>query len=58
MRTEVVALIPRCTECEAVWLPVDDERWCAYLGCDEDLDKPAEIVFYCPDCAKRGFSSD
>jgi hypothetical protein len=30
-----VALIPRCAECEAVWLPADAERWRAYLGGDE-----------------------
>ena len=52
-----VALIPRCVECEAAWLPADEERWQAHLGCDEDLDAPAELVFYCPQCAEREFVS-
>jgi hypothetical protein len=37
-------LLPRCVECEAMWLPAGGERWRAYLGCDEYLDEPA---FYC-----------
>jgi hypothetical protein len=55
MRTEGVATIPRCTECDAVWLPADEDRWRAYLGCDEYLDMPAEVVFYCLACAQREF---
>ena len=55
MSTEQVALVPRCAECEAVWLPADEARWRAYLGCDEHFDEPAEVVFYCPDCAEREF---
>ena len=55
MSAERVALIPKCVECKAVWLPADQERWRAYLGCDEYLDGPAEVVFYCPECAKREF---
>lgn len=27
MSAENVALILRCAECEAVWLPADEERW-------------------------------
>jgi hypothetical protein len=53
MRLESVALIPRCAECEAVWLPADEERWSAYLTDDE----PAEVVFYCPECAEQRFPS-
>jgi hypothetical protein len=53
MSAESVALIPRCTECEAIWLPANDDRWRAYLGCDEDLDEPPEVGFYCPACAER-----
>ena len=49
-----VALIPRCAECDAVWLSSDQERWRAYLGGD-DLDEPAELVFYWSECAERGF---
>lgn len=40
-----------CAECDALWLPTDEERWRAYLTDDE----PAEVVFYCPDCAGREF---
>jgi hypothetical protein len=51
---ERVALTPQCAECQALWLAADDERWRAYLGGD-DLDDPAELAFYCPDCAEREF---
>ena len=54
MPVEGIALIPRCAECEAAWLPADEERWRAYLGSD-DLDEPAELVFYCPRCADLEF---
>jgi hypothetical protein len=34
--TESVAAIPRCTECDDVWLTTDEERWeAAYLTDDE-----------------------
>jgi hypothetical protein len=39
MSAEQVALIPRCAECDAVWLPADEEHWCAYLGGDA-VDEP------------------
>jgi nucleoside-diphosphate-sugar epimerase len=55
--TEQVALIPQCAECEAVWLPADEEPWRAYLGGD-DLDEPAEVVLNCPECAEREFAGD
>jgi hypothetical protein len=51
---ELVALIPRCAECEAHWLPAEDERWRAYLTDDE----PPELAFYCRDCAEREFGDD
>jgi hypothetical protein len=54
---EQVALIPRCAEREAAWLPADEERWRAYLGRD-DLDEPGEVVLYCPECAEREFGDD
>ena|SRR5215211_4759934 len=54
MALESVALIPKCAECEAVWLPAAGERWLAHLGGDE-FDEPAELVFYCPGCAEREF---
>jgi hypothetical protein len=34
MQIPGVAIIPRCAECEAHWLPADDE--------------PPELAFYCP----------
>ena len=58
MSAESVTLVPRCAECEAASLPTDEERWRAYLGVDEHLDEPAELVFYCPDCAEREFGDD
>ena len=38
-----VALIPKCAECEGVWLPANKERWQAWLTDDE----PPELAFYC-----------
>jgi hypothetical protein len=57
MSAESVALIPQCAECGACWLPADEECWRAYLGSDT-LDEPAEVVFYCPDCAEREFGDE
>jgi hypothetical protein len=51
---EQVALIALCAECDALWLPADEERWSAYLTDDE----PSEIVFCCPECAEREFGGD
>jgi hypothetical protein len=50
---ERIALIAHCAECDALWLPADEERWSAYLTDDE----PGELVFYCPECAKREFGA-
>lgn len=55
MKAERVALIPTCVECGARWLPGDPEHWRVYLGCDEDVDEPAELLFYCPECAEQEF---
>jgi hypothetical protein len=44
MQIPGVAIIPRCAECEACWLPADEERWRAYLTDDE----PPELAFYLP----------
>lgn len=54
MNAEGVALIPRCTECRKMWLPMDGERWQAYWV-DEGPEE--ELVFYCPECAEREFNS-
>jgi hypothetical protein len=54
MPVEGVALVPTCVECEAVWLPADEERWRAYLGGD-DLDEPARGRVLVPRCAEREF---
>jgi hypothetical protein len=51
MRAESVALIPRCVECEACWLPADEERWFAYLTNDE----PPKLAFFCPECSEAEF---
>jgi hypothetical protein len=52
---ESVALIPQCAECgAAIWLPDDDERWQAWLTCDE----APELAFYCPNCAEREFGGE
>jgi hypothetical protein len=48
----MVAFITTCAECGRKWLPIDVERWRAYHVGD-DLDEPAELVFYCPECAER-----
>jgi hypothetical protein len=49
MRAESVAILPKCAECEALWLPADKERWSAYLTDDE----PPELAFFCAVCAER-----
>jgi hypothetical protein len=35
-----------------------EERWRAHLGIEEDIDEPAEVVFYCAACAEREFGRD
>jgi hypothetical protein len=54
MPVEGVALILRCTECEAAWLPADEQRWRAYPS-GHDLNEPADVFFYCRRCAEREF---
>ena len=55
MHSSDVALAPTCTECRAVWLPGDPERWRLYRGDDEHLDEPAELVWPCAECGKLEF---
>jgi hypothetical protein len=43
MDTQRVALIACCAECDAPWLPTDDE--------------PPELAIFCPACAEREFKS-
>jgi hypothetical protein len=50
-----VALAPECTECKAIWLRADEQRWRLYLGVEKDLDEQPELVWLCPDCAAREF---
>jgi hypothetical protein len=52
-----VAFFTTCEVCQRQWLPADDERWQAYHVGD-DLNEPAELVFYCPECSKREFGSN
>jgi hypothetical protein len=52
MSTEQVALIPQCAECGELWLAGEQDRWCRYVIDDGPDD---QLVFYCPDCAKREF---
>ncbi len=47
MSAEQVALVPGCTECDALWLPADLERCRCYIV-DRD-----EVVFYWAECAER-----
>jgi hypothetical protein len=47
-----VALIPRCEECHAFWLPADQERWHAYWIDNGPEDR---LLFYCSRCAEREF---
>jgi hypothetical protein len=42
VKAEDVASILRCAECGAVWLPADEERWRAYLDCDDEVQVPHE----------------
>jgi hypothetical protein len=56
MRADQVALVPSCVECGERWLPGDPTRWRAYHGGD-NLDEPAELFFYCSECAEREFAS-
>jgi hypothetical protein len=54
VRAEGVALIPSWAECDARWLPADEDRWEAWLASDS-LDEPPVVVFYCPACSEREF---
>lgn len=54
---ESVALIPTCAECEALWLPADEERWQTTSAATGYLDAPGEVVFYRPECAEGEFVS-
>jgi len=49
---EPAVLIPRCIECDLMWLPWDTDRWQAHWVDDgpEEL-----LLFYCAECAKREF---
>ena len=50
MRAEQVLSILQCELCRRIWLPADKDHWRAYPNEDE-----GELVFFCPDCAKREF---
>ena len=54
MRTEQVALIPRCQECRKLWLPDDAERWQAHWIDEGPEDR---LLFHCETCAEREFGT-
>jgi len=59
MSAENVALILRCAECEAVWLPADEERWRALAaplprGLPRDDDRRGDDGRLLPRCPCRG----
>jgi hypothetical protein len=54
MSAESVALIPRCAECGARWLPADSARWQAHWVDDGPDEK---LVFYCSECGEREFAN-
>jgi hypothetical protein len=54
MVPESVVVIRECAECGRPWMPADEERWQAWLTCDE----PPEIAFYCRECGDREFGDD
>jgi hypothetical protein len=51
-----LSFILTCAVCRRPWVS-EDERWRAYHVGD-DLDEPAEFVFYCPACAEREFGGE
>jgi hypothetical protein len=51
-----LTFIQTCAVCRRPWFS-DDERWRAYHVGDDPAE-PAELVFFCPDCAEREFSGD
>jgi hypothetical protein len=48
------AFITSCAVCRRLWR-ADDEHWRAHHVGD-DLDAPAELMFYCPQCVEREFN--
>jgi len=53
VNVERVAMIP-CVECGALCLLADDQRWQAWLTCDQ----PRGVVFYRPECGQREFGRE
>jgi hypothetical protein len=47
-----IELVPKCVECDAVWLPADEDRRQLH---QVDVD---ELAWYCPACAVREFGGD
>ena len=50
-----LAFIENCVVCRRPWI-AGDERWRAYHVGDDPA-APAELVFYCPQCAEREFDA-
>jgi hypothetical protein len=47
----------RCEECQREARSKETRHWRAFLTVVEE-NEPAEVVVYCPDCAKREFEED
>ena len=45
-----------CAECPRV-SSISARGWKAFRTDDPDLDEPPHLSFYCPECARREFSS-
>jgi hypothetical protein len=52
MSAEGITQIPQCIECDAIWLPADEDRWQAHWVDDGPDEK---LVFYCRGCGEREF---
>jgi hypothetical protein len=48
-----LSFILACAVCRRPWIAHAERRRAYHVG--DDLDQPAELVFYCPDCAEREF---
>jgi len=52
---KTLAHLPFCAECGRPWLAASREHWKAYIA---DIERPPEVLVFCPDCAEREFGSE